>query len=157
GLEHRDRDGVVTAEHDRDRAGIEQCPHGCRDRCPVAWRIRRMAWHVATVDDAVGPKAVDVEVVVIGELAVAGERRAKCGGRAGGMTRLSGLVGRCVVDAEHGDLAGLRECAMWQARECKRYGRHGGMVARMRLPQEALRNARKALSDPTQRRILQLL
>ena len=75
-----------------------------------------------TIDDAVGPHATDVEVVVVGEPAVAGERRAKCGGRAGGMTRLSRLVGRCVVNAEHGDLAGLRECGVWQARECNRWG-----------------------------------
>jgi hypothetical protein len=129
--ERRDRDGVVTAEHDRDRVGVEQCAHGCRDRGAVARRIRGISGHVATIDGVVGPHATDIEVVVVGEPAVAGERRAKGGGRAGGMTRLSRVVGRCVVDAEHGDLAGLREWGMWQARECDRWGRHGGMVARM--------------------------
>ena len=129
--EHRDRDGVVTAEHDRDRAGVEQGAHACRDRGAVARRIRGISGHVATIDGVVGPHAPDVEVVVLGEPAVAGERRAKCGGRSGGMTGLSRLVGRCVVDAEHGDLAGLRESGVWQAREGHRWGRHGGMVARM--------------------------
>ena len=48
----RDHHGIVAAEHDRDRAGIQDRIHRAGDFLPVAFRVRRVAGQVAAIDDA---------------------------------------------------------------------------------------------------------
>src|SRR5438445_482800 len=73
--EHRDRHGVVTAEHDRDDVPVQQRAHRRRDRLPIAAGIGRIARQIAAIDGRVRAHAAEVEVVLLAEPGVASQRR----------------------------------------------------------------------------------
>ena len=64
----------LDAEHDRDDVPLQQSAHGRRDRLAIALGVGRIARQIAAIHGLVRPHAVEVEVVLLAEPGVAGQR-----------------------------------------------------------------------------------